>query len=219
MTDRGETLLAVRFELNMGRLADLVRLVTSGRLPKGSKPFERTGVGADISRAIVVFLHATFEDILRTVGTAKRGRNAKVESFGSWPPVKRILEQIGLDPTPFEDLKPPLKAMMERRHRIVHRADLSNPRDRTSATWTIADEWQLIMWLLTVVTFYSLLCVSMNPANDIERAAYQRRRKAMDRVVTFGKQLVGVGQAAPDRQSAALQEAFETVKGALDSLR
>jgi hypothetical protein len=61
-----EDLLASRFYQNMNRITGLVKLIhldVDSLRPSG---LQSHGVRADILRAIVVFLHATFEDVLRT---------------------------------------------------------------------------------------------------------------------------------------------------------
>jgi hypothetical protein len=73
--DMKEDLVAARFVLNMRRIAGLTKLA----LPDGSAPAPTavaTGsedVRADLFRAIVVFLHATFEDGLRTAARQRLG--------------------------------------------------------------------------------------------------------------------------------------------------
>ena len=47
--------------------------------------------------------------------------------------------QMGLDTTPFKSLYADLDQMMQRRHRIVHEADLPSPKDTVSCPWTIED--------------------------------------------------------------------------------
>lgn len=60
-------LLNARFELNMRRINGLVGLIFSDiDLLRPKEPFQSDGARADILRTIVVFLHATFEDVLRT---------------------------------------------------------------------------------------------------------------------------------------------------------
>jgi hypothetical protein len=90
-------LLEARFRLNMDRINGLVKLIFSDIEPlKRTEPLQSGGVRADILRMIVVFLHATFEDVLRTmarqrlaaastqvlnliplVGTSRSGRTEK----------------------------------------------------------------------------------------------------------------------------------------------
>src|ERR1017187_6771615 len=61
-------LLEARFRLNMDRINGLVKLVFSDIEPlKRTEPLQTGGARADILRMIVVFLHATFEDVLRTM--------------------------------------------------------------------------------------------------------------------------------------------------------
>ncbi len=60
-------LLKARFLVNMGRVSGLVKLVSSDidqLRPTGFGQYE--GAGADILRSVVVFLHATFETLLRS---------------------------------------------------------------------------------------------------------------------------------------------------------
>lgn len=54
-----------RFQVNMGRVKGLVELASTEPL-KPPAPLESIGPRADLIRTIVVFLHATFEDALRT---------------------------------------------------------------------------------------------------------------------------------------------------------
>jgi hypothetical protein len=57
----------VRFQLNMSRIHGLVKLIFSDIDPlRPTKPFRSDGARADLLRTIVVFLHAAFEDVLRT---------------------------------------------------------------------------------------------------------------------------------------------------------
>lgn len=65
MVDADDRLLEARFFLNMKRVGALVNLVTLGA-SAGEAVALDTGARDDISRAVVVFLHATFEDMLRT---------------------------------------------------------------------------------------------------------------------------------------------------------
>lgn len=61
-----EDLLQSRFYLNMNRITGLVKLIHSEVDLLKPLGFHSDGVRADILRAITVFLHATFEDVLRT---------------------------------------------------------------------------------------------------------------------------------------------------------
>jgi hypothetical protein len=61
-----EDLLASRFYQNMNRITGLVKLIESDVASLRPSGFQSHGVRADILRAIAVFLHATFEDVLRT---------------------------------------------------------------------------------------------------------------------------------------------------------
>lgn len=61
-----ENLVDSRFYLNMNRIRGLVDLIHSDVDSLKPSGFQSDGVRADILRAITVFLHATFEDVLRS---------------------------------------------------------------------------------------------------------------------------------------------------------
>lgn len=106
-----------------------------------------SGARADILRAIVVFLHATFEVALRS-HIPKPSRSL---SFYSRTDLDKVLKFSGIDATPFRFLYPPLTRMANRRKRIMHEADLLRGEPEE---WSIADDWHLIMWLMVVHAFY-----------------------------------------------------------------
>lgn len=222
--DTKEDLLQARFHLNMKRIAGLTELIFRG----GGNPAETSAavgseeVRADLFRAIVVFLHATFEDVLRTAARQRLGEAApefleKIplvgntkdkfslgslaahrgktvddviresvekylnrESFGASRDVDEILRHMGLDTKPFKCLYADLDRMMKRRHRIVHETDLPIPRDHSLPSWTLADNFQLALWNLTVLAFYALLRVSLDPTDELQRWYFERRMKAID---------------------------------------
>src|ERR1017187_10908653 len=166
-------LLGTRFRLNMNRISEMVRLLFSHDDLKQTKVFgNSSGARADVLRAIVVFLHATFEVALRS-HIPKPNRSL---SFYSRTDLDKALKFSGIDPAPFRSLYPPLTQMAKRRRRIVHEADLlqGDPHE-----WTIADDWQLIMWLLAVPAFYYQLRISLCAADTVEQAMYEKLRAAM----------------------------------------
>ena len=69
---------------------------------------------------------------------------------------------------------------MKRRHRIVHEADLPSPKDTSPAPWTIVDYFHLCLWNLTVLAFYALLSVSLDPADELQRWYFEKRMKAIE---------------------------------------
>lgn len=100
--------------------------------------------------------------------------------------------------------------MAKRRNRIVHNADLSNRTDTVSEVWGIVDDWQLIMWLMAVPTFYYQLRMSLNAASVVESTSYERLRKAMLGHVDFGNQLVALPKVPPNARIEALQKVVAT---------
>jgi len=66
--DADDKLFEARFILNMKRVSGLIDLVVPRSIAAEGDPLE-----SDISRAVVVLLHATFEDMLRTVARQRAG--------------------------------------------------------------------------------------------------------------------------------------------------
>jgi hypothetical protein len=181
--DPDDKLFDARFVMNMQRINALVGLVVPRSLAAQSDPLE-----SDISRAVVVFLHATFEDMLRTIGrsrvsgTRTEGPDSYWDyvSITSYTIVEKTLLRVQIDPEPFKFLAPGLDSMIERRHQIVHDADLPNPTAREAPPWSIADTLLLVYWLLHVVTFNAQLHVSIDPADELHRWYVERRRVAVE---------------------------------------
>jgi hypothetical protein len=72
----------------------------------------------------VVFLYASFEDMLKTTASIRLGNRPKNRTFGNVKAVEKVLQNLGLDLSPFSPLFPDMATFMSRRHRIVHEADL-----------------------------------------------------------------------------------------------
>ncbi|MEP6750978.1 MAG: hypothetical protein ABJB86_24800 [Bacteroidota bacterium] len=197
-------LLKARFDLNINRISALVKLIHSdfdSLKPPGL--FQQSdGVRADILRAIVVFLHATFEDALRTY-IPKANKSL---SFYSRTDIDKALKLSGIDAMPFRSLYPTLTQMAKRRKRIVHDADLSNRTDVVSEPWGIADDWQLTMWLMAVPAFYYQLRISVEAANEVEVTMYEKFMKAMQSHVDFGHHLLSFPKVPPELRMEALQK-------------
>ncbi len=205
-------LLETQFRLNMKRISGLVRLLSSYDPLKPTTVFgNSSGARADILRAIVVYLHATFEVALRS-HFPKPGRSL---SFYSRTDLDKALKYSGIDAAPFQPFYPTLTQMAKRRKQIVHEADLlrGSPHE-----WSIADDWQLIMWLLAVPAFYYQLRISLRVANAVERAMYERLRIAMASHVAFGKQLLEFPAVPPELRIQALQESVVTLKSLVSTL-
>lgn len=197
----------------MNRIYGLVQLISSNDALKPTKLFENSrGARADILRAIVVFLHATFEVALRN-HIGKRGRSL---SFYSRTDLDKALKFSGIDAAPFRVLYPPLTQMAKRRLRIVHEADLLRGEPQE---WSIVDDWQLVMWLLAVPAFYYQLRISLCAASNVERARYETLRKVMASHVAFGKQLLAFPAVPPELIIQALQKIDGTIKSMISALR
>lgn len=205
-------LLETRFHLNMSRISGLVALLASHDALKSTTVFGSSGLArADILRSIVVFLHATFEVALR----GHLSNPSRSLSFYSRTDLEKALKFSGIDATPFRFLYPPLTQMAKRRKRIVHEADLLQGE---SHEWGIADDWQLIMWLLAVPEFYYQLRISLDAANAVERTMHERLRIAMASHVTFGKQLMAFPAVSRELRSQALLEISVTLDSIVSTL-
>ena len=205
-------LLETRFRLNMNRISELVQLVSSHDALKPTTVFgSSSGARADILRSIVVFLHATFEVALRS-HMRKPGRKL---SFSGPKDLDKALKFSGIEAAPFRSLYPTLTQMAKRRNRIVHEADLLHGEPHE---WSIADDWQLIMWLLAVPAFYYQLRISLRAANTVERAMYEKLRTARASHVAFGKQLLAFPAVPPELRLQALQETVVTLETIVSTL-
>jgi hypothetical protein len=214
--DSQDNLLTVRFLLNMKRISGLIKLVMLDvDVLKPPGLFESSkGPRADVLRAIVVFLHATFEDFLRSMTPPYRGK----WNFYSDVDIDKALRRRRLDPAPFKALYPPLTQMAKRRNRIVHSADLAKETDTAPGPWTVADDWQLVMWLLTVSAFHSQVRVSIEHEDQAMREKNGRLRGAMKGFVEFGKQLLVFSETPPELRLQALERTSVILSRVLSDL-
>lgn len=209
-------LLKARFHLNMGRINGLVKLIFSDfDALRPTRVFQSSGARADILRSIVVFLHATFEDVLRS----HLPKPNKSLSFYSRNDLEKALKLSSIDTKPFRPLYPPLTQMAKRRNRIVHQADLSAHTAVASEVWGVADDWQLIMWLMAVPAFYYQLRMSTSTENVVERAQYERLRAAMLTHVDFGNQLLAYPTVPPELRNEALLKIVATLQNTTSTLK
>src|SRR4051812_6789448 len=102
-----QELASKRFQLNMARVN---RLVSLGQRLKQT-PSDRSDELADLYRSAIVFLHASFEDMLRTTIEIRGGHTAK-RTFGSIDTVVKALCELDLDPTLFGALFPEMSTLM-----------------------------------------------------------------------------------------------------------
>jgi hypothetical protein len=206
MTERG-VILEKRFRMSMNRINGLVTLISSNDALKPTSVFgPSAGARADILRSIVVFLHATFEVSIRSYVPKPSSKG-----LYSRHDFDKALRRAGLDPAPFQSLYPPLTQMAKRRKQIVHDADLT--RGGEPHEWSIADDWQLIMWLMAVPAFYYQLRMSLGLSNIVQQAMLDRLRLAMTSHVAFGKQLIAFPEVPKKLRIQALREVAVTLEG------
>jgi hypothetical protein len=204
-----------RFNLNMARIAGLMKLTLSGNgefKPTGFMTYE--GVGADIFRLIVVFLHATVEDLVRSQLPPRRQF-----SFQSGTDIDKALMRAGFDSSSLKPLYPPLTAMAKRRNRIVHEADLASNSSTIAEPWSFIDSWQLIQWNLAVLAFYYQMLIVLTEPHQVFMERYNNARKAMDENIKFGNLLVSFPKRPLELQLRALEDMNESLCSMVSLLR
>lgn len=208
-------MLKMRFELNMARIATLVQLAHVNRAVHSKGFFEVEGAPAEVLRAAIVLLHATFEVAMRSY-VPKGGRTL---TFSGAVDLDKALKGSGLDPTPFKALYPALVQMAKRRNLIAHQADLSNPMDTTPESWNISDEWQLTLWLMAVPAFYYKMRMALGIADDDEKKRYDWNMTAMVNHREFAHQLLDFPQLPPERRIDALKRIVSTLNRTVSILK
>jgi hypothetical protein len=206
-----------RFILNMDRIAGLMKLVTSNEgefKPTSFMTYE--GVSADIFRLIVVFLHASVEDLVRSQLTGKRQF-----SFQSGSDIDKALKSAGFDPSPLKPLYRPLTAMAKRRNRIVHDADLASKSSTIVEPWSVADLWQILHWNFAVLAFYyQMLIVLTEPTRArVFLEKYNNARKAMDESIKFAHRLMSFPKSSLEFKQKTLENMGESLRSMLLLLR
>jgi hypothetical protein len=214
-SDRREAAKA-RFTRNMGRIGAISRFLDSGveGLEKAT-PLQSEGVRADILRAVVVFLHATTEDFIRS----GLPRPNKKFTFSSAADIQKTLIKVSVDPAQFKDLFPALTQMAKRRIQIVHYADLPGAPDEVISPWKFADDWQLIHWHLTVVAFCYRLRRATGSIGKVEARALQNVEKALIKNVEFANAVIALGSMSPEQQKEEMAKLAAIVNDFKEALK
>jgi hypothetical protein len=199
---RRTELLNKRFSLNMSRVNRLVGLAE--RLKKTTDQ-DHPDELADLYRSTVVFLYASFEDMLRTTADIHLSRRAEERTYGNVTVVVKVLGELGLDPAPFRPLFPEMATLMARRHRIVHEADLSADDAVTDAPWTIGDHYKLSVWIFVVTTFVSRLRVTLDPSQIVDEWFAERGMEILRKL-------------AEARQALKFSDSFEETKQSVQTM-
>ena len=190
-----QELINKRFQVNMSRVARLINLGAHLKQTRGQNPDElaaltdRPDEVADLHRSTVVFLHASFEDMLRTTADNRLGHVPK-RTFGKVDVVVKLLGDLHLDPAPFQPLFSEMSTLMNRRHRIVHEADLPTPDAVTDVPWTIGDDYQLAIWLFVVVTFKARLTAELDPSQIVDGWFAEERTGILQKLIEARRTLI-----------------------------
>jgi hypothetical protein len=211
-----------RFVANMRRAGEITSFVTSNlEIEKGTF-FQVSGVKADLLRLNVVFLHATFEDLVRSFLPISRQRF----TFNGQSDLRKAIRQIPLDTKIFESLLPPLAQLAKRRIRIVHFADLPNSaevKDGRAAKedlpdWRLADAWQDIHWRLSVSAFFYRLIEATGSTNLVEDRAKQNVESALVQHLELGRSFVAFAKLPVPARGRAIQELHQRMTNILKTL-
>jgi hypothetical protein len=217
MTKKND-LLKARFLVNMGRVNGLAKLLFSDidqLRPIGFVQYE--GAGADILRFVVVFLHATFEMLVRS-----QTHQNKKWNFYSGADIDKALRQSSIDAKLFKDLYPQLTQLAKRRNRIVHDADFSTSTDTIVEKLDIPDYLQLCIWNWAVLAFYYRLLIVTDAANEVESKMHEKLGKTKTALVEVCKQLSGKAfalGAPPELRSEAIQKLRGTLQTIIVTLK
>lgn len=137
---------------------------------QGQKNLDQAG--EDIARNAMAFLHTTFEVFLRDIAHKRKG------TYSTMQEVEKALKSLGIDYSHQSKYLPSIAEMMNRRHRIVHHADVgagSSEPERVSYEESVS----FTNWFLDVDFFVSEIVqpqVSPEYASFVESEL--RKRKA-----------------------------------------
>ena len=181
-----------RFSANMRRVNSLTTLALSNEgqfKPIGLWKYD--GISADLFRAIVVLLHATVEDLVRS-----HVKNPGSFTFSGANDIFKHMTNSGYNTSSLEHLRKPLQQFALRRHRIVHYGDLRESSDDVEP-WGMADAWSLTQWQLAISAFlYKFLEVVTEPT-ELFTFRYNAACKALDENVKLGHDLANIGKRIP----------------------
>jgi hypothetical protein len=208
--------IEIRFRLNMKRLAVMAKFLHSGIDElKQAGVFRSEGLRADLLRAMVVFLHAAFEDFVRNHLT----RHSRTFTFSSASDLKKVLFRIGSDPKLFDNLFPALTELAKRRHQILHHADLQDTQHDNANPWELADDWKLIHWHLAVSAFHYRLRKATGPSGMVEERASQNVEEALVRNVEFARAMIAFGNSPSEQLKEELAKMLNALNKLQDSLK
>ncbi len=205
-----QELLDKRFRLNMSRVNRLIDLAVRMKNLKDYNPDEI----ADLHRSTVVFLFASFEDTLRTIEDIYLSpANNDRKTFGNVCTVVNLIRQLGLDIKIFRPLFSEMAALMGRRHRIVHKADLIRPDAVIDAPWTIGDDYQMMIWLLLVSGFVSKLRAALDPSALVDQWFAEERTELIRKLTTARQMFLSIppNKENFERKLQSLQDILNTI--------
>lgn len=202
-----------RFYTNMRRVGALTAHALSIKLEDG-EPATAGDLKSDLLRANAVFLHASFEDLLRNV--QPRARSGW--TFNGDTDLRRALKRIPLDAASFEDLMAPLRQLARSRIRIVHFADLGALQDATVRKWGFVDEWLSGHWALAAGLFFHRLMHRLGPTTLVEDRARENSERAFSMNLEVGRLLTKFPPVPDEKRKQALADISARLEAILGSL-
>ena len=204
-----------RFNLNMRRTGGLVALAFKEEKERNPTALlEITGASADLLRFVVVFLHASVEDSVRSI--VPKGGNF---CFYKGTDIDKALKRASLDSAPLKELYPPLNQLAKRRNRIVHEADMVSKTDVSIEELGAVDLWWLVQWMIAAIAFnYRLLTVCAGPHPDLlqcyenAKAAMRKNQEYAEVLMNFPKEDFSLQQAALVKLLKLLETTMATMK-------
>jgi hypothetical protein len=200
-----------RFYINIGR----VNAVTEHALnlpidDSGDERERRVTLVADLVRAVTVFLHASFEDLVRTL----QGRRGKGWSFSGRADLERALGRLSLDPAEFRDLFPSLQSLARTRISIVHYADLRSPNEAPPSPRGMASLWFASYHVLGVGAFFYRLMNKLGPTTLVEDRARENADRAFVDNIDIARAILAAANAPREERLGH----FDTIRAKLDAL-
>lgn len=167
---------------------------------------------ADLRRAAIVFLFASFEDTLRTTKDFYTGiKQKEVTTFGNVDTVVNLLRNLGLDLNNFRPLFPEMATFMLRRHRIVHEADLVQPNAITDAPWTIGDDYQGVIWFCLVIGFVSKLRAALDPSAIVDEWFAEEWTESVKKLTAARQTFLAISPNCFEEKLKGLQNLLSTI--------
>ncbi len=141
---------------------------------------------ADFQRAALVLLHATVEDLLRSLHPERRGN----WNFNRKSDILKLLKEVDISSVSLEFYLPSLDLLAQRRQRIVHSGDIEDRFATAPPTWKIADTWLCFHWWVVAGAFVYALVDAAIPTTDSHKRLTLAHKEAVETSFEVGQFLI-----------------------------